>query len=296
MTNTDVKAEILIIGAGPKAAAIVSKAHVLNSLGLAHLEVTVLERSCRASSWTGTYGYTTGREELGTRPEKDVGFPYESEFYGAKAADVEKAMFEFSWSSYLVSRKRYRRWVDCGVENPEHREFAEYLEWVFEKATNGIKHLKGEACAVTRNEFGWQVNCSSEADGQFCINVSKGIVLTGSGHSKNIKSEESIRHRIFSPDVFRQDIRKYNISSDESICIAGSGESAATMALHLIQYYGPDIQLTLIAPSLPSSRAESYLENSVYSSSNLVRWELLPLHVRMDFIARTDRGVMSPAV
>jgi mycobactin lysine-N-oxygenase len=75
----------------------------------------------------------------------------------------------------------------------------------------------------------------------------------------------------------------------------GSGESAIALALLLIERVGDDLDLTFVTPSLPYSRAESFLENAVYSDPSLIDWHELPEVDRLEFIRRSDRGVMSPA-
>jgi len=286
-------ADLLIIGAGPKAAAIAAKIHVLNSIGMTSVRVLVLERSRFASTWTGKFGFTSGKELLGTRPEKDVGFPYETRFQRNDFPEIDKLMMEFSWQSYLISNHKYRRWIDCGVGHPEHREFADYLAWVFSKATCGVEYLTGNANGICFNNNHWVVDCE-RAQQNFYIQVDKGIIFTGQGREKPINSDSNIEGRMFTPATAQLKLEKLNLGKSARFCIVGAGESAVSMALHLIEKMGPEVHITFVAPSLPTSRGESFLENSVYSSSGLVQWHKLPVGIREDFISRTDRGVMSP--
>ena len=73
---------LAIIGAGPKAMAIAAKAFVLKRLGLMVPEITIFEKSEIAHHWRAASGFTNGQLELGTSPEKDVGFPYYSFLWG----------------------------------------------------------------------------------------------------------------------------------------------------------------------------------------------------------------------
>ena len=70
--------DLLIVGAGAKAAAIAAKVDALNGLGLAELTVTIVEKTEPAASWLGLNGMTSGEEPLAVPPIKDVGFPYRS--------------------------------------------------------------------------------------------------------------------------------------------------------------------------------------------------------------------------
>ena len=111
----------MVVGAGAKAAAIAAKTHVLNELGYGPLRVVVLEQHEPAASWTGRNGFTTGGERLGTRPEKDVGFPYDSvRELGPAGAEIDAMMLRFSWQAHLVQLGEYRRWVDAGAPCREH--------------------------------------------------------------------------------------------------------------------------------------------------------------------------------
>ena len=72
------EADLLIVGAGAKAAAIATKVHVLNRLGLGPIALTIVEATEPAASWSGRNGMTSGEEPLAIPPIKDVGFPYQS--------------------------------------------------------------------------------------------------------------------------------------------------------------------------------------------------------------------------
>ena len=47
--------DLIIVGAGAKAAGIATKVHILNSLGLAQLSVKIVEGTEVAASWKGRY-------------------------------------------------------------------------------------------------------------------------------------------------------------------------------------------------------------------------------------------------
>lgn len=295
MTAGSTAADLVVIGAGPKAVAIAAKTHVLNELGYGPLRVTLIERREVAASWTGRHGFTTGYELLGTRPEKDVGFPYQSGGrLGNGDQQIDAAMLRFSWQSHLVQTGEYRRWVDIGAPPPAHRELARYLSWVLERATNGVQL---RLAAVMRFELAdgkWRLECETAAGPREILLAEQGLVLTGPGVPTTLPYAREVAHRIISPSVTAE-LESIYMGPAARICIVGCGESAVSMALWLIRRHGEDLEITFVAPTLPYSRAESFLENSVYSDPQLVAWRHLAEDQRCEFVRRTDRGVMSPA-
>jgi mycobactin lysine-N-oxygenase len=289
-------ADLVVLGAGPKAAAIAAKTHVLNELGLGPLRVVILEQHEVAASWTGRHGFTTGAERLGTRPEKDVGFPYQSSRrFGPRGGDIDAAMMRFSWQSHLVQLGEYRRWVDGGVHCPNHRDMARYFSWVISRATSGVELRIARVTDIGLRADGWVLHAETREGGRECTVAGRGLALTGPGKPRALPCTPDIGHRVISPAMTPAEFRAADISPRSRVCIVGSGESAIAMALQLIERVGDEIDLTFVTPSLPYSRAESFLENAVYSDPGLIDWHELPETDRLEFIRRSDRGVMSPA-
>jgi mycobactin lysine-N-oxygenase len=289
------RADVVVLGAGPKAAAIAAKAHVLNELGYRPLRVAVVEQKEVAASWTGRHGFTSGLEMLGTRPEKDVGFPYQSvRTLGVAGRDVDASMTRFSWQSYLIELGEYRRWVDAGAPYPTHREFADYVAWVLARAVNGVEVHLTRVTHVRLHPDGWLLE--GEAGGRRTRLVAeRGLVVTGPGSPRSLPHAPDVASRIVTPAMTRAELRELALPPGGRVCIVGSGESGAAIALSLIREFGDELDLTFVAPSLPYSRAESFLENSVYSDPQLVAWGRLAEPMRREFVRRTDRGVLSPA-
>src|SRR5437660_12930391 len=67
---------LLVLGAGPKAVSIAEKRHMLTKLGYPVPHLHIIDRQGVASHWSGQAGFTDGNQFLGTRPEKDIRFPY----------------------------------------------------------------------------------------------------------------------------------------------------------------------------------------------------------------------------
>jgi mycobactin lysine-N-oxygenase len=294
MSAARASTDLVVIGAGPKAVAIAVKAHVLNELGYERLRVTLVEQHEVAASWTGGNGFTTGLDVLGTRPEKDLGFPYQS---SSRLGDqrIDAAMFRFSWQSHLVQIGEYRRWVDTGASPPTHREVARYLSWALSRATQGVQLQMATVTGIDLDDEGWRVQCETMGGARETLLAQRGLVLTGAGIPRLVPYPKEVAHRIILPSMTPTQLESVYLVPNSRVCIVGSGESAVTIALALARRYGDDLELTFVAPTLPYSRAESFLENSVYSDPQLVAWGRLAEEQRHEFVRRTDRGVMSPA-
>ncbi len=110
MSNGIPDADLLIVGAGAKAAAIATKVHVMNRLGLGPIALTIVEATESAASWSGRNGMTSGEEPLAIPPIKDVGFPYESHReFGEIGEEIDRAMMPFTWQQYMIGERRYVR-------------------------------------------------------------------------------------------------------------------------------------------------------------------------------------------
>src|SRR5262249_35921549 len=126
---------LLVLGAGPKGVAIAAKRYMLAKLGYPVPHLRIIDRQGVASHWSGQAGFTDGNQFLGTRPEKDVGFPYLSACWGNKELSraVAKEMVHLSWQSFLIDQWRYAGWIDRGRTRPTHQEWSQYLQWVAEQ-------------------------------------------------------------------------------------------------------------------------------------------------------------------
>ncbi len=289
------RVDVAVLGAGPKAAAIASKTHVLQELGYGPLRVAVLEQREVAASWTGRHGFTSGVELLGTRPEKDVGFPYQSaRSWGPRGREIDQRMIQFSWQSHLVELGEYHHWVDAGAPCPEHRQLARYVSWVLSRATLGVEVRMARVMAIGLHPDGWLLSCETPSGGREYVLAEQGLVLTGPGASRQLSCAKEVAHRVISPAATTAETRAMCVPRNGRVCIVGSGESAVALALSLAREFGDDLELTFVAPSLPYSRSETFLENSVYSDPQIVGWRQLSEADRREFIRRTDRGVMSP--
>jgi mycobactin lysine-N-oxygenase len=286
--------DLIIVGAGAKAAGIATKVHVINTLGLTELSVKVIEGTEVAASWKGRNGMTSGEEPLAVTPIKDVGFPYRSHVeFGEAGEAIDAAMAQFTWQQHMISRRNYARWVDAGSPQVRHRDYGEYLTWVLSRATEGVEHLRARVSQVALDEAGERWVVEAEEDGGTSRHTCRALVLTGPGIHRAFPHEPAVVDRVFHCDSKREEFARIPEGKRCNVAIVGGGESAlsATMFLRELR---PDCRFTVYTPLLPMSRGESFLENRVFSNPDTVEWESLDLQTRRDFVKHSDRGVFDP--
>ena len=285
--------DLLIVGAGAKAAGIATKVHVLNGLGLGPISLKVIEGTEPAASWLGRNGMTSGEEPLAVTPIKDIGFPYQSHYEFGKAGEaVDAAAMGFSWQQYLIGKRRYARWIDAGSPSVRHRNYGEYLTWVMSRATEGVSHLHGRVAAVSLEEGGerWVVDVE-EPSGR-SQHTCAALVLTGPGVHRSFPHEPSVASKVFHCDSRRDEFARLPDDGCD-VAVVGGGESALSCVMFL-RGFKPRSRFTIYTPMLPMSRGESFLENRVFSNPDEVEWGDLDLQTRRDFVKHSDRGVFDP--
>ena len=286
--------DLIVVGAGAKAAGISTKVHILNNLGLARLSILVIEGTEVAASWKGRNGMTSGEEPLAVTPIKDVGFPYQSHVeFGEAGEAIDAALAQFTWQQHMISKRRYARWVDAGSPPVRHRDYGEYLTWVLSRATEGVEHLSGRVTEVTLDETGGRWVVEVDEDGGTSRHAGGALVLTGPGIHRSFPHEPAVASRVFHCDSRRDEFARIPEQRQFDIAIVGGGESAlsATMFLRGLR---PECRFTIYTPMLPMSRGESFLENRVFSNPDTVEWGSLDLQTRRDFVKHSDRGVFDP--
>jgi mycobactin lysine-N-oxygenase len=286
--------DLLVVGAGAKAAGIATKVHALNGLGLASLSMKVVEGTETAASWLGLNGATSGEEPLAVTPIKDVGFPYQSfREFGEAGEAIDDAAMHFSWQRYMVGLRRYARWIDAGSPSVRHRDYGEYLQWVLSRATDGVSHLRGRVTEISLDETGerWSVEVA-EPSGTSRHNCGA-LVLTGPGVHRAFPHEPEVAPRVFHCDSRRSEFERLPSEEGCDIAVVGGGESALSCVMFL-RGLRPRCRYTIYTPMLPLSRGESFLENRVFSNPDTIEWESLDLEARKDFVKHSDRGVFDP--
>lgn len=291
--------DILIVGAGAKAAAIAAKVHVVNSLGLGEISLTVVEKTEPAASWLGRNGMTSGEEPLAIPPIKDVGFPYQSaRQFGALGDEIDAALLPLTWQHFAMERHEYAAWVNSGSPSVRHRDYGEYLGWVLERATEGVEIYDGRVTEVSLSEDRdrWQVEVSERGSpGDPERHSGRSLVLTGPGVHRHFPHDPDVESRVFHCDSRREELARVPEGEAAEIAIVGGGESALS-AVVFLRDLRPAARLTVYTPMLPLSRGESFLENRVFADPDNVDWEHLDIETRRDFVKHCDRGVFDQSV
>jgi mycobactin lysine-N-oxygenase len=286
--------DLIVVGAGAKAAGIATKVHIANSLGLAQISLLVIEGTEVAASWKGRNGMTSGEEPLAVTPIKDIGFPYQSHIeFGEAGEAIDAALAQFTWQQHMISTRRYARWVDAGSPQVRHRDYGEYLTWVLSRASEGVEHLAARVTQVTLEEGDERWLVEAETASGRSVHAGGAVVLTGPGIHRAFPHEPAVADRVFHCDSRREEFARIPAGEQCDVAIVGGGESAlsATMFLRGMR---PECRYTIYTPMLPMSRGESFLENRVFSNPDTVEWESLDQQTRRDFVKHSDRGVFDP--
>jgi mycobactin lysine-N-oxygenase len=286
--------DLLIVGAGAKAAGIATKVHVLNGLGLGPISLKVIEGTEPAASWLGRNGMTSGEEPLAVTPIKDIGFPYQSHYeFGEAGEAIDAATMSFSWQQYLIGKRQYARWIDAGSPSVRHRDYGEYLGWVLSRATEGVSHVHGRVSGVSLDEGGERWLVDVEEPSGPSRHAGAALVLTGPGVHRAFPHEPSVASRVFHCDSRRSEFARLPDDRGCDVAVVGGGESALSCVMFL-RGFRPRSRFTIYTPMLPMSRGESFLENRVFSNPDEVEWRSLDLQTRRDFVKHSDRGVFDP--
>jgi mycobactin lysine-N-oxygenase len=299
MSSVQGENDLLIVGAGAKAAALAAKVHTINTLGLAEISMTVIEKTEPAASWLGRNGMTSGEEPLAIPPIKDVGFPYQSSRQFGELGDrIDAALLPFTWQHFAMERHEYAAWVNSGSPSVMHRDYGTYLGWVLERATEGVSIFDGRVTEVALADEGdrWQVEVAERGRPEDPErHTGRNLVLTGPGVHRHFPHDPEVESRVFHCDSRREEFARVPEGERVEIAIVGGGESALS-ALVFLRDLRPEAHLTIYTPTLPLSRGESFLENRVFADPDNVDWEHLDIETRRDFVKHCDRGVFDASV
>jgi mycobactin lysine-N-oxygenase len=288
---------LALIGAGPKSMAIAAKTAALKACGYSVPELFVIEPSGVGAHWTGLHGYTDGTHVLGTAPEKDVGFPYNSGLFESVVDQYMLANFSFpafriaEWQS--TAMRDYGDEIDRGTKGETlHSKWARYLSWVKDNAKPRM--IEGRIVALAVDGHSWRITYRPVAgpDGNIVVD---GVVFTGPGPAKKLPGQPPNQHSTITDGVdFWQRLQEFeDLDPDqEPIGVIGSGETAASVVVALAGILKNPVPIRIInRQGAIFSRGEGYFENRLYTEPE--NWEALPFVERREIIRRTDRGVIS---
>src|SRR5437588_4172528 len=232
---------LLVLGAGPKAVAIAAKRHMLAKLGYPVPHLRIIDRQGVASHWSGQGGFTDGNQLLGTRPEKDVGFPYLSACWGDKAHNraAAKEMLNLSWQSYLIDQTRYADWIDRGRTRPTHAEWSTYIRWVAEQVKLDLCMAEVTLIGTSADQKQWQLTCRPSAGGPSFTLTGEGLVITGPGTPLTIPGQPQNHPRIMDGASFWRHVQEFEklrwqLKQPLNIGVIGAGETAAAIVVALL--------------------------------------------------------------
>lgn len=274
---------LAVIGAGAKGIAVAAKAAELREMGVAAPDVVAVERSGVAANWQAGGGWTDGRHQLGTSPEKDVGFPYRSSLVPRRNAELDDRMTRHSWQAFLIATGQFAEWVDRGKPAPTHRRWSQYLRWVAEHV--GMNVVQGDVEQIAMAGDRWALvtaETTVHADA---------LMITGPGQAE--RSVLPGNPRVMSIAQFWHRAAQHDRIDAERVAVIGGGETAASMLNELFRHRVSTI--TVISPSVTLfTRGESFFENTLFSDPT--GWTSLTYAERRDALGRTDRGVFSARV
>lgn len=278
---------LAVIGAGVKAIAVAAKAAELRAMGVPAPEVVAIERTAVAANWQAAGGWTDGQHRLGTGPEKDIGFPYQSALVARRNAELDQRMMRHSWQSYLVSSGQFAEWIDRGRPAPTHKRWSQYLTWV---ATNiGMQVRTGDVTEIglqyTDDATRWELGTREG------VVHADALMITGPGQAE--RSLLPGNPRVLSIAQFWHRAAQNELISADRVAVVGGGETAGTMLDELFRHRVSTI--TVISPQVTLfTRGEGFFENSLYSDP--IHWAGLTPAEKRDAMNRTDRGVFSVRV
>ncbi len=280
---------LVVLGAGPKGLAIAAKCAALRALSRDVPRVVLIDRRGVAANWSGAHGYTDGQRLLGTWPEKDVGFPYDSTCWGDAAFNraVDHAMRAFSWQTYLIEEYRYSEWIDRGRPRPTHRQWSAYLRWVAHRA--GAELLRGEVQRIAHDSEGqgWRVYYRPVAAShheqasirdEVEILEADGLVLTGPGTPVTLPGQPKDDPRVLDGSTvwlaldriaaeLQPNTRSWKHAKPLRIGIVGTGETSAATIVTLLEVLGDRAHIEVLSPrGVLYSRDEGFEENQLFSN------------------------------
>jgi mycobactin lysine-N-oxygenase len=256
-------------------------------------QLIVVERDKVGSAWDGDGNYSNGFVTLCTPGEKDVGFPYDEVWTdeGTPVSISSELFARFSFSAYQIATGRFADWVDRGRDHPSHSRFADYLEWVFDEADEGVVYA--EVTKVRHAGGKWRVDY--KLDGEDKYFTADGVVLTGNGEPRPIEIDVSVpAERVLTAESFwakRHDLVKPGPHVE--VAVAGDGGAAGTIVAWLAQRFAEtQSQVLSISPmGTLFPRGDGHAERRWFTDP--ADWSTLTLAHRRKLIERTEAGVIS---
>jgi mycobactin lysine-N-oxygenase len=287
-------ASLAVVGAGPKGLAIAAKRAALARSGREVPDLVLIDRAGVATNWSGTSGYTDGRQPLSTPPEKDVGFPY-APSWGPASGQVSDQVRRWSWQRYLIDQGGLADWVDRGQPRPDHRAWHRYLRWVAGQL--GVEPVLAEVVGIDLADGCWRLSTRRRSTGEPLTLDCDGLVLTGPGAPLRLPGQPDHHPRILDGRSFWTAGAALSAGGPVEVCVVGSGETAGSITSALVGLLPEGSVIELVSDhGVLYTRGESFTENRMYSDPDAAGWRQLAERHRREFLKRTDRGVFSVQV
>ncbi len=278
-----------IIGGGAKAAAICAKVACLRDIFSLPLEATVFERTELGAAWDGRHGYTDGRQRLCTPAERDTGYPYSLDSFGAQVASAMQA--RFSWPAFAVASDRLADWVDRGRPPPTHGEFAAYVDFCIRGS--GATLVYGTVDRLMTSGGHWDVSYADRDTSARQIERGfDGLVVTSTGPAAS-RIAKVADPRIFDGVTFWQaldGVAAMARTAAEPIVIIGSGGTAAATAGWLARLSLKTEIVILGNQAALFARSDSVFKNGAFRNPDI--WSSLSVEDRRGFTDRLTRGAV----
>ncbi len=156
----------------------------------------------------------------------------------------------------------------------------------------GADIIRASVASMDCDHDRWRVGVRGD-EGDATLDAD-GVVVTGPGPPKRVCATQPESHpRILDGREFWSETSRFQtLSGPADVCVIGSGETAAAIAVKLVGLLPPDSPIDIISPQgVVYSRGESYDENQLFSDPTY--WPLLAKEHRTEFVRRTDRAVFS---
>lgn len=291
------EANLAVIGAGPKAAAIAARVAAIHAWRAAHPaqasavrpppRLHIFERRGRAGAhWFGGDGYTDGMQDVCTPEDSDLVFPARALL--GSALDLTP----FAW-------RTFRATLGSMPATQTHRHLADYVAWALDQAIElaegGIElHVQANVTRLRRDGAHWLI----EAGGPIATRFD-GVVITSPGPAyRRFDVAKDAEARISNAQAYWSHHRAAihaSIAAGHRVAVIGAGGAAAAIcvdALATIHDAMPEPGgIVLIAPQATLfTRGESRFETEVLTQTDT--WTALPREARRQVAEHLLSGVV----
>lgn len=205
---------------------------------------------------------------------------------------------KFSFLAYLQQKGRLASFINHGVLTPSRLEFHDYLAWVADQFDHVVRY--GTVVSGVRPII---ANDAVEALDVLTtcgrvVGRARNIVI-GTGLTPRLPQDIATSNRVWHSSEFTLRIPEFDTSPPERVIVVGAGQSAAEVALHLLQRY-PSAQVCPVFTRYGYSTADTNpFANRIFDPSAVDDFYGAPAHVKlslMEYHRNTNYSVADPAV